>query len=121
VDLSSNPFKVTGSVDHPQPDANQSVAGDPTFSWDAYASSDFYEVTVLDSFGNIIWDTNFTPVHNNGTLSIAFNSDHKATQSLQSGQYYQFHVMAVKNPSGTCSNPHPISSTEDLRGVFLEQ
>jgi hypothetical protein len=121
----SNPFKVTGSLGNPNPDANEIVNTlTPTFSWDDDSSEDRYVITVFDHFGSVMWDAVVLEGGFNGgqTASIPYNSDGTAIP-LQSGQFYQFHVFSVKNGTGSpqCSTDHAISQTEDLRGVFQEQ
>ena len=98
-------FKVTGSVDIVSPGATapEMVTGTPTFTWLDDSSEDRYEVTVFDSYGNIIWM--------NGTLKGVVTLAYGGPE-LKSKNYYQFRVRSVKDPNET------ISRSEDLKGVF---
>jgi hypothetical protein len=116
----SNPFKITGSLDVLSPTQNQVVSATPTLSWVDDSSEDLYQISVFDTFGNIVWDTTI-PGSSGSNPSVVFNFDATATQPLESGKFYQFHVFSVKNASGQCANPHAISQTEDLLGVFQVQ
>jgi hypothetical protein len=116
----SNPFKITGSLDDLSPDGLEVVGPVPTFTWQDDSSEDTYQITVIDSFGNIIWDTTIPGVSGTNP-SVDYDFDGTATEALQSGQFYQVHVFSVKDPGGQCVDPHAISSTEDLKGTFQVQ
>ena len=101
-------FKLTGADDIVSPGANgpEMVTGTPTFKWVDDSSEDRYTVTVFDSYGTDIWDGG-TP---KSVVTLTYGGP-----PLKSGQYYQFRVASIKDPSEV------ISRSEDLKGVFLEQ
>ena len=105
-------FKVTGALAVESPGANdiEIVSGTPTFTWEDDSSEDEYRVQVFDALGNQTWETtgNFDP-GGGAPASVAYGGP-----ALESGMIYQFRATSIKN--GT-----PISSTEDLKGVFLYQ
>lgn len=102
-------FKVTSAVTLTGPGADQpeAVTSAPMLSWTAYPSTQYYNVSVFDSFGTDVWDTQVT-----GT-SVAYGGP------LDAGQYYQVRVYAGKNNGN--QTMCLLSSTEDLRGVFYVQ
>ncbi|HEY5920957.1 MAG TPA: hypothetical protein VIV11_04770, partial [Kofleriaceae bacterium] len=99
-------FKVTGSVDIVGPGATtpETVTGTPTFTWLDDSSEDRYEVTVFDSYGNIVWEAG-TP---KSVVTLTY-----AGPPLEAGMYYQFRVASIKDPAEV------ISRSEDLKGVFV--
>ena len=116
VDLSSNPFKVTGALDNPTPTNNAISTANPTFTWDDDSSEDNYLISVTNSFGEIMGEA-LLPGHTGGpTVSAIYNSD-VAGLPLTPG-FYQFHVYSINDPTGGCPMQHAISQTEDLLGTF---
>lgn len=105
-------FKVTGAlaVVSPGADGVESVSATPTFRWEDDSSEDEYRVQVFDALGNQVWETSgdFDP-GGNAPAEVVYGGP-----ALASGMIYQFRATSIK--AGT-----PISSTEDLRGVFLFQ
>lgn len=102
-------FKVTGAlaVVSPGADGLEQTSATPTFVWEDDSSEDAYLVVVYDAFGTEVWQTtgNFDPGGNkDATVDYA-------GPSLEPGMIYQFRATSIKD--GT-----PISSTEDLLGVF---
>jgi hypothetical protein len=99
-------FKVTGAVDIVAPGAMapEMVTGTPTFQWVDDSSEERYEVTVLDSYGTVVW-TGSAPKN---AVSLAYGGP-----ALQSGMYYQFRVRSVKDPGN-----ETIARSEDLKGLF---
>lgn len=91
----------------------------PTFAWEAYPSTSYYEVTVIDETGTTVWqvDTNATgsPV-DYGTAAGTGNvlTTITAAQPLTTGSTYQVRLQAFKVQSITTT----ISASEDLLGVF---
>lgn len=120
VDLSNNPFKITGSLDNISPDGNEIVGSNPTFTWEDDSSEDKYQLTVLDSFGNIVCDTE-VPKESGTNPSVDYATECAGSDPLESGKFYQVHVFSVKDLGGQCTEDHAISSSEDLRGVFQIQ
>lgn len=102
-------FKVTGALAVVSPGAEglESTSSNPTFVWEDDSSEDEYLVVVYDAFGSSIWETtgNFDP-GGNADATVEY-----AGPTLEPGMIYQFRATSIKD--GT-----PISSTEDLLGVF---
>jgi len=105
-------FKITGSLDMSGPGANgpEAVSGSPTFEWVDDSSEEAYDVTVVDSFSNVVWQERFFDLSGE-TVSVDYAGD-----ALEPGMYYQWRVTSVRHvgDSPECK----ISTTEDLRGVF---
>lgn len=101
-------FKVTGSLDIIGPGANgpEMVTSTPTFRWIDDSSEDRYDLTVFDARGTAIW----TYTDRSGAADPAVTY---AGPALQSGMYYQFRVLSIKDPD------EELSRTEDLKGVFF--
>lgn len=101
-------FKLTGADDIVSPGAMgpETVTGTPTFTWIDDSSEDRYTVTVFDSYGTVYWEGG-TP---KSVVTLPYGGP-----ALKSGQYYQFRVASIKDPSEV------ISRSEDLKGVFLVQ
>ena len=82
----------------------------PTFTWQAYPSSKTYDVTLFDTMGNVVW----TKL---GQIAVT-GQNNSATYNgppLSSGKVYQWRAMARGNAG------NPISTTEELRGIFKIQ
>jgi carboxypeptidase family protein len=130
VDL-SNPFKITGALAVSSPPATTNAT--PTFTWEDDSSETAYEIIVYDSFGNSLWDAEINGVSGSSTVSVTYGSTDpgvvvqtiQAAQPLESGKFYQFHVISMKPAtSQQCSNISAltgISQTEDLKGIFQVQ
>lgn len=105
-------FKITGALAVISPGANdiEPVTGNPTFTWEDDSSEDSYDVEVFDALGTSIWKTsgNFDQ-GGNKPATVDY-----AGPALEPGMIYQFRATSVKGGV-------PISSTEDLKGVFLAQ
>lgn len=108
----SEGFKVTGAlaVESPGADDIEEVSGAVTFSWEDDSSEDEYTVQVFDALGTLVWETtgNFDP-GGSAPASVPYGGP-----ALTSGMLYQFRATSIKDGV-------PISSTEDLRGVFVVQ
>ncbi|MFO0550803.1 MAG: hypothetical protein U0271_20585 [Polyangiaceae bacterium] len=108
----SQGFKVTGALDVVSPGADgiETVSAPVTFTWEDDSSEDEYHVQVFDAFGTLVWETtgNFDP-GGNKPATVDY-----AGPDLESGMLYQFRATSIK--AGV-----PISSTEDLKGVFMFQ
>lgn len=112
-DLSiSEGFKVTGAlaVFSPGAEAPEGVSGSPVFEWEDDSSEDLYRVTLFDALGAQIWEKEgaFDP---GGSKPATVTYD---GQALTPGMYYQFRAISLKEGV-------PISSTEDLKGVFYAE
>jgi len=110
VDVES--FKITGALGvlSPGVDRAEVVTGTPTFEWVDDSSEDGYELTVYNTFGEVVWsDMNVARV-TGGPVSVPY-----AGPTLTAG-YYQFRVLSWRDKQGGRTY---ISATEDLRGVFI--
>lgn len=108
-------FKVTEalSVDGPGSDEPEAVSEPPTLIWADDSSEDWYELRVFDAFGNEAWANEMVPsVSGSATVSVAYEGP------LSTGMYYQFRVKSWREPGNGAAAP--ISTTEDLRGVFFK-
>ncbi len=108
----SEGFKVTGALDVVSPGASEieMVSGPISFAWEDDSSEDLYEVQVFDAFGSLVWETSgaFDP-GGNGDATVDYDGP-----ALEAGMLYQFRATSIKDGV-------PISSTEDLKGLFLFQ
>ena len=102
-------FKVTPAIQLVGPGATaaEMVTAAPTLSWLKLSSAKDYHVEVFDALGNVAMDHH---TNDGAIISVPY------TGPLQSGMYYQLRVTAF---DGATPVPNPISSTEDLRGVFF--
>ena len=109
----SESFKVTEAlaIVGPGADGPEAVAGSPTLEWVDDSSEDWYEVRVYDAFGDEVWNALDIP-----GVSGAENVTLEYGGPLDPGMYYQFRVTSWRQPGG--GDPAPISSSEELRGVF---
>ncbi len=101
-------FKVTDAVIMVGPgvDGIETTTATPTFTWQKYPSTDHYDVVVIDALGNVHWSTTVRSA-GGGTATLTY-----AGPELKPGGIYQWRAVSVDN-----SNV-PLSTTEDLRGVF---
>jgi hypothetical protein len=106
----SEGFKVTGAlgVMSPGADGIDTVSGTPSFQWEDDSSEDTYTVTVFDALGTQVWEAEGV-VGPRGGEPATVDYDGPA---LTPGMYYQFRAVSIKDGV-------PISSTEDLKGVFI--
>ena len=108
-------FKITGALDvvSPGADGAEPVSGDISFEWADDSSEDGYEVTVLDTFGEQVWqELNVPSVSGSKTVTLAYGGD-----PLAPG-YYQFRAVSYRQPKNSETRTY-ISGTEDLKGVFI--
>lgn len=113
ITLSSS-FKITEALSVVSPGANDpepiSAGTPPMLTWADDSSEDYYEVVVYDAFGNLVWQQQ-VPKVTSGDVSVAYGGP-----PLQVGMFYQFRATSWRQsgmqPAG------PISTTEDLKGVF---
>jgi hypothetical protein len=107
-------FKVTQALGTVSPGADgpEAVTEKPDLVWLDDSSEDWYDLHVFDAFGNEVWTQLMLPSVSGGETVTA-----KYEGPLDPGMYYQFRVSSWRQ-SG--SKPAaPISTTEDLRGVFF--
>lgn len=124
-----NPIKITGALEVIAPTPNQAVSATPTLTWEDDSSETGYEIIVYDSLGQVVWDARIDGVSGSGTVSVTYGQavleEVTPPAPLQSGGFYQFHVISLKPAtSGQCSNISDytgISQTEDLKGAFQVQ
>jgi hypothetical protein len=103
-------FKVTEALQIFSPGAGDlpEEVTDPTpdMTWADDSSEDAYDLVVFDAFGTIVFETSIAGV-SGGDPVITY-----AGAPLQEGIFYQFRATSIRNGG-------PISTTEDLRGVFF--
>ncbi len=105
-------FKVTEALPVISPGAEEpeAVSSAPTLTWGDDSSEEYYTVVVYDAYGELVWeDDNVPAVSGEETVTVTYGGP------LDQGMYYQFRATSWRAPGGT---PGPISTTEDLRGVF---
>jgi hypothetical protein len=114
-------FKITEALEvfSPGADDPEPVTSAPMLSWADDSSEDFYTVVVYDAYGNRVWclseqdagcDGPNIPSQSGGAMvSVPYGGP------MDPGMYYQFRATSWRAPGG---KPGPISTTEDLRGVF---
>lgn len=109
ITLSSS-FKVTGALTMIAPGADGPQEVDPasiTFIWKDDSSEDFYTITVYNAFGHVVWhDPSVPRVTGAANVEVTYTGP-----DLVPGMYYQWRAESWRNTG-------PISSTEELRGVF---
>jgi len=115
-------FKITEalSVVYPGAGAAEAVSGPISLRWLDDASETFYTAVVYDAYGERVWcrsdlvmdcDGPNIPGVNGGTEVVV-----PYEGPLDPGMYYQFRATSWRQPG---VKPGPISTTEDLRGVFF--
>ncbi len=107
-------FKVTAALETigPGTDEPEAVDSKPELVWADDSSENWYDVRVFDAFGNEVWTSLMLPeVSGSATASVQYEGP------LDPGMYYQFRVSSWRQPGG--GTAAPISTTEDLRGVFF--
>jgi len=104
-------FKVTEAIAivSPGADAPEAVSGAPTFVWADDSSEDAYYLKIYNIYGDLVWEKEIGGVSGSETVSVAYDGP-----ALQSGMYYQWKAVSLKKGE-------PISTTEDLRGVFYAE
>ncbi len=110
----SESFKVTEALATISPgvDGPEAVDDKPELVWADDSSEDWYDVRVFDAFGTEVWSSLELPgVSGGDTASVQYEGP------LEPGMYYQFRVSSWRQPGG--GDAAPISTTEDLRGVFF--
>jgi hypothetical protein len=129
----SQNFSVTGAVKLVSPTNDSTTTTPvvitntvPTFTWSAYSSTNDYVIEVSDINGNVIWGgfTKGSTIVKNiiipkSQLSIAFNSDGKATSALKTNTIYRWRIYASKDDVTSSTGWKLISVSEDQRGLFM--
>jgi hypothetical protein len=83
----------------------------PTFSWEDDSSEDGYELAVYDAFGTLVHENTMVPEGSGTDVTYQMTG-----VTMQPGMIYQFRAKSFRRMD-RCF----ISSTEDLRGVFVFQ
>jgi hypothetical protein len=108
ADVEVDGFKVTEALAVVSPGAEQveTVEAPVTLTWADDSSEDSYLVEVYDALGERVWSAegDFDP-GGSAPASVAYDGP------LQPGMVYQFRATSLKDGV-------PLSTTEDLRGVF---
>lgn len=112
VDVVSS-FKITGALTMIGPGAEGPEAVDDVstlvFSWVDDSSEDYYAIDLYDAFGDLIWfDDNVPRVSGAATVEVPYPT---TAPALLPGMYYQWRATSHRTAG-------PISTTEDLLGVF---
>jgi hypothetical protein len=109
-DVSVTGFKVTGAllVLGPGADGAEAVTAPVTLSWQDDSSEDEYQIVVYDALGTLVWQLSRDGATGHDPVTVEFPGP------LEAGMYYQFRVTSLKDGV-------PISSTEDLKGVFFAE
>ena len=89
--------------------AIQQVGGTPTFVWQDDSSESGYHLRVFDAFGVLVWEDPDVPSHQGSPHEVRVTYGGPA---LEPGMYYQFRATSYQDDG-------PISTTEDLLGVFF--
>ena len=111
IDLSES-FKVTGALAVRSPGgAGIEVVTDaePTFVWEDDSSEEGYELRVYDAFGELVHEDLDIPDGRGSDVTYTWSG-----ASLTPGMIYQFRAWSWRRTERCL-----ISSTEDLRGVFV--
>lgn len=104
-------FKITEAlaIVSPGADAPEAVTGTPTFIWADDSSEDAYNLKVYNIYGDLIWEKDIAGVSGGEHVEIPYEGP-----ALDPGMYYQWKAVSSKKGG-------PISTTEDLRGVFYAE
>lgn len=103
-------FKITEAlaVVSPGADEPEAVTGTPVFIWADDSSEDAYDLKVYDIYGDLVWEKQLE-----GGVSGAENVEVPYEgPTLLPGMVYQWKAVSLRKGG-------PISTTEDLRGVFF--
>jgi hypothetical protein len=104
-------FKVTGAlaVVGPGRDEPEVVTGTPTFTFASDPGAEHYVVQVYDELGVMVWATEAPKTAGNADVAVVY-----AGPGLAPGAFYQFRAVSIKDDDDAA-----LSTTEDLRGVFI--
>ena len=81
----------------------------PTLTWVDDSSEVEYTLQVFDAFGTEVWNTT-VPAESGTNPEVVYDGT-----ALVPGMFYQFRVTSIRQAG---MNKCPISTTEDLKGVF---
>jgi hypothetical protein len=105
-------FKVTEALAVVSPGATEPevVSGAFELSWEDDSSEDTYDLTVFDALGAVTWEqSGIEGPSGNADVVVPY-----AGPALVPGMFYQFRAVSIKDGV-------PISTTEDLKGVFTSR
>jgi hypothetical protein len=112
----SETFKVTEALEIIEPGADRpsQVSSAPTLTWADDSSEDYYGVKVYNAYGEMVWEQSRVPgVMGSNDVTVDYQGP------TQSGMYYQFRATSWREQGGGGSvSQTPISTTQDLKGVF---
>lgn len=111
VDLTES-FKVTGALAVRSPGGSGIEVvtdAEPTFVWEDDSSEEGYELRVYDAFGELVHEDLDIPDGRGSDVTYTWSG-----ASLTPGMIYQFRAWSWRRTERCL-----ISSTEDLRGVFV--
>lgn len=91
----------------------------PVLRWSDDSSEDFYTVVVYNAYCDLVWCLSDQSMGCDGPNIPAMSGVAEVAVPyggpMEPGMYYQFRATSWRTPGGM---PGPISTTEDLRGVF---
>ncbi|WP_437571547.1 hypothetical protein [Sorangium sp. So ce542] len=113
-------FKITEALPVLGPGATDAepVTSAPVLRWGDDSSEDFYTVVVYNAYGDRVWCLADDAMCDGPSIPAASGVEEVSVEyggPLDPGMYYQFRVTSWRSPG---DKPGPISTTEDLRGVF---
>ena len=102
-------FKITEAlaIVSPGADGPEAVTGPFSFVWKDDSSEDAYNLKLVDTYGDLVWEKQMDEgVSGGANVEVPYDGP-----ALVPGMYYQWKVVSFHKGG-------PISTTEDLRGVF---
>ncbi|HNT28927.1 MAG TPA: hypothetical protein PKH10_12215, partial [bacterium] len=104
-------FKITEALAMVSPGGStpEAVSGTPTFKWADDSSEDAYNLKVYNIYGDLVWEKDIDGVSGSETVEVPYEGP-----ALEAGMYYQWKAVSYRKDG-------PISTTEDLRGVFYAE
>lgn len=103
-------FKITEALETISPGTEnpEPVSTSPEFIWADDSSETGYAIVVYNAFGQLVWEDPELPrVTGSETVNVTYGGP-----ALEEGMYYQWRVTSFRDTG-------PISTTEELRGVFF--
>lgn len=109
-------FKVTEAVETlgPGVESPEGLGERPMLEWGGISNADWYDITVFNAFGDIVFEEEEFPHSGGGGAEFELEYD----GDFQPGMYYQFRVISYREAGNDVT---PNSSTEFLRGVFYRE
>jgi hypothetical protein len=97
------------------------AVADAAIGWDSYSSQDFFEVTVVDELGAVVWQAQIDKLATGttyGSTGAEVDATLVSAAPLEPGRTYQARVAAKNFPKTAGAAEETLSSSEDLLGVF---